>query len=102
MGEDAAFKKGLELGFDKLGQARPGLKLDLSQEGFEVFLDHLVEDSVFGTPPLVVDAPSILRALIPAFAGPRAWLSILKAPSRAPPWPWLSRGLGLNRLIHRP
>ncbi|MGH8616008.1 MAG: hypothetical protein ACREYF_29350 [Gammaproteobacteria bacterium] len=68
------------------GRQRPGLKLDLSQEGFEVFLDHLVEDGVFGTPPLVVDAPSILRALIPAFAGrqgPRAWLSILKAPSRA-------------------
>ena len=63
VGEDTAFKKGLELGFDKLGQARPGLKLDLGQEGFEVFLDHLVEDGVFGTPPLVVDAPSRRRQL---------------------------------------
>ncbi|MGH8537255.1 MAG: hypothetical protein ACREXM_12530 [Gammaproteobacteria bacterium] len=74
---------------------------------------QLIEDGVFGTPPLVVDAPSILRALIPAFAGRQ--VSILRAPSRAGfalgqlrwrsgtrPWPWLSRGRGLNRLIHRP
>ena len=63
VGEDTAFKKGLELGFDKLGQARAGLKLDLSQEGFKVFLYQLVEDGFFGTPPLIVDAFSRRRKL---------------------------------------
>ena len=63
MGEDPAFQKGIEFRFDKLGQARPGLKLDLGQKGLEMFLDHLVEDGVFGTPPLVVDAPSSGRRL---------------------------------------
>ena len=29
VGEDAAFEKGIELGFDKVGQTRPGLSLDL-------------------------------------------------------------------------
>ncbi|MGH8609996.1 MAG: hypothetical protein ACREX9_22080 [Gammaproteobacteria bacterium] len=37
-GLDAAFEKGIELLFDKLWLARPGLKLDLGQEGLEVFL----------------------------------------------------------------
>jgi hypothetical protein len=31
-------KKGIEILFDKSGQACPGLKLDLRQEGLEVFL----------------------------------------------------------------
>ncbi len=56
MSEDAALEKGIEFRFDKLGQARPGLKLDLGQKGLEMFLDHLVEDGFFGAPPLVVDA----------------------------------------------
>ncbi|MGH8647634.1 MAG: hypothetical protein ACREX4_25495 [Gammaproteobacteria bacterium] len=63
VGEDAALKKGLELGFDKLGQACPGLGFDLGQESFEVFLYQLAEDGFFGTPPLVVDAFSRRRKL---------------------------------------
>ncbi|MGH8583757.1 MAG: hypothetical protein ACREWG_13450 [Gammaproteobacteria bacterium] len=63
MGEDAALEKGIELFFDKLGQARLRLKLDLGQEGLEVFLYELVEGRLFGTPPLVVDAPSRQRRL---------------------------------------
>jgi hypothetical protein len=58
MGQYAAFEKGIKLLFDKLGQARPGLRLDLSQKGLKVFLDQLVERCLFGTPPLVVYAPS--------------------------------------------
>jgi hypothetical protein len=49
--------------FDKLGQARPGLRLDLGQEGLEVFLYELVEDRLFGTPPLVGDGPCRWRRL---------------------------------------
>jgi hypothetical protein len=44
MSEDAGFQKGIKVRFDKLGQAGPGLQFDLDQKGFEVFLDHLVED----------------------------------------------------------
>ncbi|MGH8489338.1 MAG: hypothetical protein ACREXS_10880 [Gammaproteobacteria bacterium] len=54
VGEDAALEKGVELLFDKLGQSRPGLQLDLGQEGLEVFSYQLVEDGVFGTPAFVV------------------------------------------------
>jgi hypothetical protein len=42
VGEDAAFEKGIKLVFDKVGQTRPSLSLDLCQEGLEVFLYHLV------------------------------------------------------------
>lgn len=68
------FEKGIEFVFDKLGQSRPGLTLDLGQEGLEVFLYQLVEGGVFGTPPLVVDAPSILgrpagTVPVPGFPG---------------------------------
>ena len=52
VGQDAALEKGIELLFDKLWQARAGLKLDVGQEGLEVFLYQLVEGGVFGTPPL--------------------------------------------------
>jgi len=71
VGEDAAFEKGIEL-LDELGQARPGLQLDLDldQEGLEVFLNQLIEDGVFGTPAFVMYA--------------------------------LSRRRRLNRLVHRP
>jgi hypothetical protein len=64
---------------------RPGLKLDLCQEGLEVFLYQLVKGGVFGTLPLVVDAPSILGA-----------------PSSQRPCAWLSRWRRLNRFVHRP
>ncbi len=37
------FEKAIELLFDKLWQARPGLKLDLGKESLEVFLYQLVE-----------------------------------------------------------
>ena len=63
MGEDAALQEGLELGFDKLGQACPGLGFDLGQEGVEVFLNQLIEDGVFGTPAFVVYAPCRWRGL---------------------------------------
>ncbi|MGH8651895.1 MAG: hypothetical protein ACREYE_06790 [Gammaproteobacteria bacterium] len=56
-------RTGVELRFDKIRQPRPSLKLDLGQEDFEVFLDQLVEDGFFGTPPLVVDAFSRRRKL---------------------------------------
>ncbi len=58
-----------ELLFDKIGQARPGLKLDLGQEDLEVFLNQPVEDGFFGTPPLVVDAFSGRRRLISQIQG---------------------------------
>ncbi len=38
MGQNAAFKKGLELLFDKIGQPRPGLSLDLGEEGLDMCL----------------------------------------------------------------
>ena len=63
MGEDATLQEGVELCFDKLGQPRPGLAFDLGQEGFEVLLDQLVEGGVFGTSPLIVDAPYSRRQL---------------------------------------
>ena len=63
MGQYAAFEKRIELFFDKIGQARPGLKLDLGEEGLEVFFNQLVESGVFGAPPFVVDALSGRRWL---------------------------------------
>ena len=48
-----------------------------------MFLDHPVQDGVFGTPPLVVDAPSILRALIPGFAGRHGSLCLAFHPQGA-------------------
>jgi hypothetical protein len=38
MGQDTAFEKGVELIFNKIGQARSGLALDLGKEGLGVFL----------------------------------------------------------------
>ena len=55
VGQYAAFEKRIELLFAKIGQPRPGLKLDLSQKRLKVFLNQLVEDGFFGTPPLVVN-----------------------------------------------
>ena len=60
-GQCGMCEKGIEFVFDELEQVRPGLKLDLGQEGLEVSLYHLVEDGVFGTPPLVVCAAFHLR-----------------------------------------
>ncbi len=50
---DPAFQKRLELVFDKLGQACSGFLFDLSQEGVDVILDHLVERGLFGTAAFV-------------------------------------------------
>jgi len=63
VGEDPALQEGIELCLDKCGQGRSSLGFDLGEEGFEVLLDQLVEDGVFGTPPLVVDASSRRRRL---------------------------------------
>ncbi len=54
MGQDAAFEKGLELVFDKLGQVRPGLMLDLGKEALGVFLDQWVQNRLLRSPALVV------------------------------------------------
>ena len=54
VGQDAAFEKGLELLFDKLRQARTGLRFDLGEEGLELFLDHLIHSRFLRAPPLVV------------------------------------------------
>jgi hypothetical protein len=70
MGAVGALQEGIELLFDKIGQARPSLKFDLGQEGSEVFLEQLVEDGIFGTPPLIVDAPSCRRRLHRVVNGP--------------------------------
>ncbi len=43
MGQYAAFEKRIELLLDKIGQPRPGLKLDLGHKGL-VFLNQLVEE----------------------------------------------------------
>jgi hypothetical protein len=70
MGQDAALKrsgtrmyrlrtegwKGLELVFDELGQASPGLGLDLGKKALGMFLYQLVENRFLGPPPLVVYA----------------------------------------------
>jgi hypothetical protein len=56
MGQNAAFEKGFEFGFDEFGQARPGLGLDLGEEGLDMFLYQLIEDGFFRPPPLIVCA----------------------------------------------
>ena len=61
--EDAAFEKGIELGFDKLRQGGPALGFDLRQKAFDVFLYQLIQGGFFGTPPLVVDWVFRRRAL---------------------------------------
>ncbi|MGH8628727.1 MAG: hypothetical protein ACREYC_26850, partial [Gammaproteobacteria bacterium] len=43
VGQYAPVEKGIELLFGKIGQACPRLRLDLGQEGLEVFLYDLVE-----------------------------------------------------------
>ncbi len=53
MGQDAALQKGLEFVFDKLGQARSCLELDLGKKGLDVFLDHLVQRGLLRVPALV-------------------------------------------------
>ncbi len=63
VGQYAALEKGIEFVFDEIGQARSSLKLDLGQEGLEVFLNQLIEDGVFGTPAFVVYAFSRRRRL---------------------------------------
>jgi hypothetical protein len=55
VGEDAALEKGLELVFDKRRQARPGLRLDLREEGLELFPHHLIQGRFFRAPPLGSD-----------------------------------------------
>ena len=57
--QDAAFEKGIELVFDKLRQARPGLRFDLGQEGLELFLDQLIQGRFFRAPSLVVQGNGV-------------------------------------------
>ena len=54
MGQDAAIEIGLELVFDKRRQAHTGFRLDLGEEGLELFLHHLIEGRFLRAPPLVV------------------------------------------------
>ena len=53
MGQDAALQKGLELVFNKLGQAGSGLELDLGNKGLDVFLDYLVQRGLLRAPALL-------------------------------------------------
>ena len=55
MREDAAFEKGVEFRFDKLGYVRAGLRFDLGEETLGVVLNQTIQDAFFGAPPLVVD-----------------------------------------------
>jgi hypothetical protein len=59
----AAGEEGIELGFDKVRQGAATLGFDLRQEGFEVFLNQLIEDGFFGAPPLVMAWMGCRRAL---------------------------------------
>jgi hypothetical protein len=53
MGQDAALQKRVDLVFNKLGQARSCLELDLGKKGLDVFLDHLVQGGLLRAPALV-------------------------------------------------
>ena len=61
MGQYAAFEKRIELLFAKIGQPRPRSQARLEPKGLKVFLNQLVEDGFFGTPPLVVNGFSRRR-----------------------------------------
>ena len=54
VGQNATIEEGIELVFDKIGETRSGLALDLHEEGFGMLLYQLVQRRVFGTPALVV------------------------------------------------
>ncbi len=53
--EDAKFEKSIELGFNKLRHARASVRPDLGQEDLEVFLDRLMQGSLFLAPPPIVN-----------------------------------------------
>ena len=53
VGQYAAFEIGLEFVFDKLRQARAGVRFDLGEKGLELFQHHLIERRFLRTPPLV-------------------------------------------------
>ena len=55
VGEDAAFKKRVELVLDELRQGRAGARFDLGEECLEVFPDQLIQRAVLGAAALVVD-----------------------------------------------
>jgi len=55
VGQNATIEEGLKLVFDKVGQARAGLGLDLGAEALEVFGYQLVEDRLFWASSFVVD-----------------------------------------------
>jgi len=57
--EDAAFEKRVGLLFDKVGQARPGPRLDLGKEALGVFLDQLIQGGFFRARSLVVDGLAV-------------------------------------------
>ena len=54
VGQNPTIEKSIELVFDKIGQTRSGLRLDLGEECLEVFLYQLIERRLFGTPPFVM------------------------------------------------
>ncbi len=54
VGQNTAIEKSIELVFDKLWETRPGLALDLGEEGLGMLLYQLVQRRLFGTPALVV------------------------------------------------
>ena len=56
VGQDAAFQVCLELVLDELRQVRACLRLDLGEEGLELFLHHPVERGVLRPVPLVGEA----------------------------------------------
>ena len=72
VGKDAAFEKGVELVFDKVGSARAALSLDLCQEGLEMFLDHLIQRRFFRSPSFVVAMTCVLLCTACAGIGARA------------------------------
>ena len=70
MGEDAALQKLVELVLDESGQRGAGLRLDLREEGLEVFLDQLVSRRLFGAAALVVDSVRGRLVLMPRVHDP--------------------------------
>lgn len=63
MSQNATFKKGIKLIFDKIGQPRSGLRFNLCKEGLNVFLHQLIQHSLFRPVPLIVNAIFSRRVL---------------------------------------
>ena len=63
VGQNPTIEKGIEFVFDKIGETRPGLALDLGEESLGVLLYQMVQRRLFGTPAMVVYTRSCRSSL---------------------------------------